>query len=99
MVLSRRQFRDYWNQRSPSLEKADSVLWSFEHYDGIQPSRWFSCVAPIDIRDHDTGYFDWCYKHCRGQVLCYNTDSQRREEWWGFTHRGDVLLWLLKWSQ
>ena len=20
------------------------------------------------------------------------------EEWWGFTHRRDIVLWLLKWS-
>jgi hypothetical protein len=28
--------------------------------------------------------------------LCYSSNDT--EEWWGFSHRADIVWWLLKWA-
>lgn len=103
-VLTRRQFRQHWESVMPGLGEDGSVLWTMEeHYN--KKCRWFVCVRPIhahselivDGRNPKQEYWLWCNKNCAGQVICYS--SHVAEEWWGFSHHADIVLWLLKWSK
>lgn len=99
-ILNRKQFKEFWNKNK--LGGKDSPLWIPEQ--GRRPSRWFVKIRPtanpfhniIDYPDHEN-YWLWCEKFCRGQILCYSSDGET-EEWWGFTHRADIVVWLLKWA-
>ena len=99
-ISNRGQFRRYWNNIKPGLGDADSPLWALERED-YRPSRWFVSVRPVDtdtIPKHRR-FWLWCNQHCRGQVICYSHDTDNDQQWWGFTHRADIFLWVLKWSR
>lgn len=101
-VLTRKQFRQHWESVIPGMGEDGSVLWAMEeHYH--KKSRWFVSTRPIvsleliiDGQSPEKEYWLWCNKNCAGQILCYS--SSREEEWWGFSHHADILLWILKWS-
>lgn len=97
MCINRKEFRKIFNNIHPGLGDEKSALWVSESL--YRPSRWFVKVKPIE---KDAGemsdYRLWCHQHCSGQILCYYSDPENKEEWWGFTHRPDVFLWLLKWA-
>ena len=105
MILTRKQFREHWNALRPGLGDEDSVLWSYEDANN-KKCRWFVSIKPIHAWDEfiqeghpenrKQQYWRWCHQHCRGQVLCYSSNDT--EEWWGFTHRADIVWWLLKWA-
>jgi hypothetical protein len=105
-VLSRKQFRQHWNTVQTGLGDEGSPLWILE--DGLgKKCRWFVSVKPLHAWDEfiqeehpkncKQHYWGWCHQHCRGQVMCYSSDSET-EEWWGFSHRADVAWWLMKWA-
>ena len=104
-VLTRQQFRQHWENVKPGLGADDSPLWTMEYK---KKSRWFVCVRPVyphsselivDGVNPKQQFWLWCNRHCAGQVLCYASDLGAQEEWWGFSHRADIVLWMLKWSQ
>lgn len=105
-VLTRRQFRQHWESVRLGFSSDNSPLWATEeHY--RKKSRWFVCVRPInahseltvDGRTPKQEFWLWCNRHCAGQILCYSSDDENQEEWWGFSHQADIVLWMLKWSQ
>ena len=105
-VLTRQQFRQHWNGIYPGIAKDGGPMWAYE-VDCKKKSRWFVCVRPLntafesiaDGGDRKQEYWLWCNWHCAGQIICYVSNSDEQEEWWGFSHRADIVLWMLKWSQ
>jgi hypothetical protein len=93
-ILSRRQFRQHWEDIIPGLKEDSSALWAIEdHYK--KKCQWFVCVCPIvKLKDH----WLWCDQYCAGHVICYSSSLDKNEEWWGFSHRADIVLWMLRWS-
>jgi hypothetical protein len=102
MILNRDEFADLWNKGTPEIRLGDpdSILWSHERSDGMKQSQWFVKVAPLLLLDNEIGteYFEWNNQMLIGQVLCYSSSEEKAEEWWGFTHYEDILLWKLRWE-
>lgn len=94
-IRNRRQFRQYWEEIAPGISEPGGVLWAQEKYRN-KKCRWFVCIRPIRPVVEKQEYRLWCNQHCAGQVLCYS--SSDTEEWWGFSHHADIVLWLLRWS-
>lgn len=93
--MTRREFRRHFDTIAPGLGAWNSSLWTPETWDGARPSRYFVCIPPVV--GHDENIFrKWCLQHCRGQVLCYSASDL--EEWWGFTHRDDIVHFILRWA-
>lgn len=92
-LLSRREFREHWEKLTASKVDDDSPLWIPEQCTG-KKSRWFVSIKPFKFNRLE--YHQWRVKHCSGQILCYS--SGLIEEWWGFSHKADIALWILKWS-
>ena len=96
-MLTRQQFADYFNSLKPNLGNDDSPLWILE-WDIIKECQWFVKVNPIKIPCDTHSYWKWIHDNLKGEVRCYTSDSDNQEEWWGFTHKGDIVWWLLRWS-
>lgn len=94
-MINRRQFQQVFNNKKSGLGDFDSPLWIPEQRSNRRPSRWFIKVGPVNA---GTDFWLWANKNCRGQILCYSSDPDNREEWWGFTHRDDVVWFLLRWA-
>jgi len=100
-VLDRQQFIQYWEGVLPGMGETGGALWAYEDAYG-KKSEWFTCVRPLSGYQGLTGkteYWQWCNSNCAGQVLCYSTNPEAQEEWWGFSHHADIAFWMLKWSQ
>jgi len=100
-VLDRQQFIQYWEDVVPDVGETSSAMWAYEDT-CEKKSEWFTCVRPLDAhRGHDKKiiYWQWCNSNCVGQILCYSTNREEQEEWWGFSHQEDIAFWLLKWAQ
>ena len=101
MVITRQEFIDYWKvtlhsaSSLPIVDEPDGLLWLPEQAEQIR-CEWFVCVIPIDWRSID--YWVWCDTVLHGKVKCFASDTIKQQEWWGFTDKDDVMLWILKWS-
>ena len=97
-MLNRKQFREHWKTIDVDLVSDTGPMWAMENRAGYRPSRWFVSIPNHGPRwnGHKAEYWLWCNKHCAGQILCYSSSSEK--SWWGFTHRADIVLWLLKWG-
>jgi hypothetical protein len=94
MIISRKQFREYWEKIDPKIAKWDGPLWCLE--DQYGKSRWFVNVVVNTKYENRKEHHQWVLRNCRGRVLCYSSSAE--EEWWGFSHKPDVFLWILRWS-
>lgn len=92
-VVDREQFAELWNNYMIGLGDYDSPLWIPE--EGLTKSQWFVKVKPIGSRPD---YYDWCAANCQGRVLCYSSNDDFDEEWYGFTNKDDIVWWILKWG-
>ena len=99
-MLSRKQFREHWDTVDPKLAVQDGPLWEMERYSDHRPSRWFVSIRSQQWKTHHDKlqYWSWCRQHCAGQLLCYSSNPDTNQEWWGFTHRADIAWWMLKWA-
>ena len=91
MGMNRMQFRQHWENILPGLGEESSELWVPEQSTG-KKSRYFVKVRPIICEN----FWKWCIENCRGQILCYSSND--REEWWGFSHKADIMWFVLRWS-
>jgi hypothetical protein len=99
MALSRLEFKQHWDKVLLGMADDDSPLWTIESFENYRPSRWFVCIKPIaTTAGSDQEFWKWYHVSCRGQILCYSSSDAAQEEWWGFTHRADIMMFLLKWS-
>ena len=94
MILTRDEFAHTFNTLKEGLGNEDSPLWI---PDDNLPSEWFVCVKPIGVHRFKFDYYNWCNSALRGQVRCYSSASEDQKEWWGFTNKDDIVVWMLKW--
>ena len=95
-MLSRQEFSDHFNSLKNGLGDEDSPLWIPEQTCG--PSQWFVCVKPLKVHTYKNDYYKWCNTTLKGRVRCYSSDSENKQEWWGFSDKQDIVLWTLKWT-
>lgn len=50
------------------------------------------------VSDISGEHGQWVAQHCKGKVVKYRTDYDRKLCWWGFTNPDDILLWTLRWG-
>ena len=93
MIVSRIEFANIFNENGLKLGNEGSPLWEAEH-GMLLRCQWFIKVSPIDFSCRDT-YWKWCSTNLKGITRCFSSGS---EQWWGFTNKDDILLWLLRWS-
>jgi len=96
VLLDRKQFRKLWNNYNPKFGDWDSPLWIPESSTG-KKSRYFVKIRPIPY-EKQKEFVIWATKCCRGQILCYSVNTIDQESWYGFSHKNDIVWFLLKWS-
>jgi len=98
-VLTRSEFIDYFRKLDYRIDGTDPLcpLWVPEEEDNIT-CHWFVQVPPLGMRKIKSGYYRWCHYALQGQVRCFSSDLEAREEWWGFTVERDITIWMLKWA-
>lgn len=99
MILSRHEYRMWVRLREPRFYPRSSPAWT--HEPPKHPGQWFVKVRPIRVSRSSyskTDYWAWCNKNLQGRLLCYWSDTENQEEWWGFTNKDDIAIWLLKWN-
>jgi hypothetical protein len=100
-VLTRQQFIQYWEGVLPGMGETGGAIWAYE--DACKKkSEWFTCVRPLKEYQGLTGkttYWQWCNRNCVGRILCYSSNPEEQEEWWGFSHHADIAFWMLKWAK
>ena len=103
MVITREEFTEDIIKplfpNNPGMAGPDSGLWVPE-YDGVF-CKWFVRVAPVKVSssaNRKKTFWNWCNKNLKGTTRCFMSDPDNKAEWWGFTHKEDIPLWLLKWS-
>lgn len=95
MIYTRKQFMDVFKEVCPDIRKDDCPMWVIEqHVTYNKKSRYF--VEVNSVKDPDNNFWNWCYKNCRGTIICYS--SNENTDWWGFSHKPDIFIWLLRWS-
>ena len=105
LMLSREQFAQMFEEVKPGLGLPSSPLWipeeGLDDYPHVR-CEWFVCVRPKIRHVYDpvekSVYWSWCQNNLNGHVRCFSSNTEGREEWWGFTDANDVALWLLKWG-
>ena len=95
-MLNRKQFRELWNSYNKGLGDWSSPLWNPDMSTG-KKSRHFVAIKPIPDNEYDE-FRIWTRKYCSGQILCYSIDDIDGVAWYGFSHKPDIVLFLLKWS-
>ena len=96
MILDRQQFVDHYDNIKSGLGQPDSPLWAWELSSGFR-GQWFVLLEHSRIRRGHDDYWAWCEHTLQGQTACYSA-GEDGTEWWGFSHRPDILPWLLRWS-
>ncbi len=85
-LLTRAQFRKKFNK-----ETDDRILWLPERAASIT-CHWF-----VNLKVNcPSDYWDWCNNNLKGHVRCFSSGDE--EEWWGFTNKDDISLWVLRFS-
>ena len=98
-ILTRAEFRQYWDLERSGIGDDDSPLWEPERSNPCGTSEWFVSARVPHMHDWDwdkKGYWSWVRRHCQGAVRCYSLDGSG-QGWWGFERRDDILLWSLRW--
>lgn len=101
MILTRKQFKEHFNSLDPRLPVRGGPLWIPESFDNKKICcRWFVKVPPVALKTYNDfdEYWIWCNLTMSGEVRCFSSSSEEQEEWWGFTHKRDILFWLLRWA-
>ena len=96
MILSREEFCQHFNSLKEGLGNVGSPLWIPDEGED-KLSSWFVCVKPIGVHRFKFDYYDWCNKTLKGQVRCFSSSNDEKQEWWGFTNKEDIVVWTLKW--
>lgn len=89
-MLNREEFKQYFRQRHTNILHSDDIDAQF--FVKVEP------IYGIHWAQNSQLYWDWCDKYLTGKVLCHWSDSEKNEEWWGFTNKDDITWWSLKWA-
>ena len=104
------RFNEIMRHHGQNCDDPTHPLWQAERfmadenwYEDEQPKcQWFVCVKPIDF-SHDSGtskseYWMWVTETLTGYTACFSSDDREDEEWWGFTDKKDLTMWMLRWA-
>lgn len=100
-IYDRQQFVEYWEEIKPGLGQKDSVLWTPEQSLAPDGCQHFICISPIPELWHDEyiEFWSWCGDQLKGHCRCFSSSTNPPEEWWGFTDKDDILMWVLRWAK
>lgn len=101
MILTRKEFTEYFNAKQPDIASDTGPLWIPESSGSPAHCQWFVCIPPLSfdqIISHEK-YWQWCQQNLQGQIRCFSSDELNQHEWWGFTEHNDIAFWLLRWGQ
>jgi hypothetical protein len=101
-MLTRKEFATYWNNIDPNkqLGSCSSPLWIPEDDCNVR-CEWFVSVKPVNMHTDSydkTDFWSWCSTNLTGIVLCFASNPDDQEEWWGFEKQQDIVWWMLKWA-
>ena len=107
-IKTREQFKDYIRTLFVEDELwvgPNSVVWTPEN-DGVmdktgEQCEWFVCVPCLRLnhRNMKSDYWLWCSENLKGYVRCFFSNTEADEEYWGFTHKEDIMWWAIRWSK
>lgn len=97
LVVDRAQFTSIFDKIFEDKGGIDDahILWEVERTQNIK-CKYFVCATPINV-DYSK-YWDWCNSTLNGNAVCFSSNSEDNEEWWGFTDKEDIIIWMLRWS-
>jgi hypothetical protein len=95
-ILTRSEFKDYWNNIKEGLGNADSPLWEAEREIFKGNYQWFVSKSITSYGNLEE-YWQWCEVTLKGNITCYSASSEENQEWWGFTNKDDIVIWSLRW--
>jgi hypothetical protein len=89
-----------WIQVKDEVDDDEHVIWNAEKFnpDNRFFCQWFVCVKPFMLQEDKDEYWEWCNKNLTGKITCFSSSTDSMEEWWGFTEKQDILIWLLRWN-
>ena len=98
VILTREQFIEWWDNWVPEnpVNRRDHPLWLPEtEIKPGPPCQWF---VKNKLTSSTSDYWKWCRTSLKGMLRCYMVDEENGWEWWGFTDKQDMTLWMLKWA-
>jgi hypothetical protein len=101
LVVNREQFTAIFDkifEREGGV-KVVPMLWTPEEIYDVECTH-FACVPPVklSLKNNRNAYWKWCEKTLKGKVLCFSSNDEDKEEWWGFTEKEDIMIWMLRWN-
>ena len=98
-MMNRNEFAAYFNSKD-KLGGPKSPLWCPEG-ENVK-CNWFVKVRPVKFGRPGgytrSNFYAWNGAMLNGRILCYSSDDTNEEEWWGFTDKEDILMFILKWA-
>jgi len=110
-IISREKFIELFDTEFKKLHSPikdrEHPIWIPETANEIKfESAWFICIKPIEVDGNFTtnvgfwtNYWQWSRENLTGQHACYSSSFDTGEEWWGFEHKEDILIWVLRWAK
>jgi hypothetical protein len=98
-MLTRKEFKNYFNKKF-DIVGDNHPLWIPDH-DLAEPCQYF-VNFPIPTSQHvwrggeKSEFWLWCDTNLYGETRCFS--SSDNSEWWGFTTKDDIVMFVLKWS-
>jgi hypothetical protein len=101
-VLSRLEFAKLASVTRPHQPFDPDVLWYPERrkergVGKVFCCHYFICVRKI-LEEGNTEFWDWTKEALQGETSCFASDDFGRKEWWGFTNKDDILIFVLRWA-
>ena len=99
MILDRQQFADHMESSMPGMGDRQSPLWIPDQHFATR-FEWF---LRFEMTPRQTDEF-WTFAHncLSGKIGCFSsgmsTHTSEFWEWWGFTHKDDIPVFVLRWS-
>jgi len=102
--MNRKEFAEYWNNKTAGLGNPDSLLWEAEHNLDTKCEYFQKFeIEKNKLNLWDTynphaksDFWEWCGDNLEGLTRCFSSDGDY--EWWGFTNKKDIVLFSLRWS-
>ena len=101
MILDRQQFADHMESSMPGMGDRQSPLWIPEQQHGTR-FKWFLRIDMANFPHDDSQFWQFAHNCLGGKIGCFSTgmDTVTGESWhwWGFTHKDDIPVFVLRWS-
>lgn len=102
MILDRQQFAHHMKSGHHFADRQtpfQNPLWVPEQQHNAR-FEWFLRISMANYQTEE--FWDFCHNTLQGKIGCFssgmNTITGESWEWWGFTHKDDITLFVLRWS-